>query len=90
MNGKVPPMHPTLVALSIVISGKQDLSRISRDHPGRLHHKFYDASTDFSADISDLLPPSGDRWWEALGKPRLLRFPRCPAYNLTMKSRIGA
>ena len=76
-NGNSPPMHPILVALSIVIADKEDLSRITRDHPGRLHHKFYDSSADLSADISDLLPSSEDRSWEVLGKPRLLGFPRC-------------
>ena len=89
-NGNALPMHPILVALSIVIADKEDLSRITRDHPGRLRHKFYDASANFSADISDLLPPSEDRWWEVLGKPGLLRSPCCPPYNLTMKSRIGS
>ena len=83
---KVLPMHPILIALSIVMTGQEDLSHIARDHPGRLRHRFYDASVDFSADISDLLPPGEDRWWEALGKPRLLRFLRCPAYNLAIKS----
>lgn len=88
-GGKCPPIHPILIALSIVLVDKEDLSCISRNHPRRSHHSYYDASADFSADISDLLPPSEHRWWEILGKPRLLRFPCCPAYNLTTKSRIG-
>jgi hypothetical protein len=79
-------MHPTLIALSIVIVDNEDLSRISPNHPDRQHHSYYDPSADFSDDISDLLPPSEDRWWEVLGKPQLLRFSRCLAYNLTMKS----
>jgi hypothetical protein len=66
------PLHPTLVALSIVLDRDEDLSRINGSHPDRQQHEFYDASADFPPDISDLLPPSAERWWERLGKPQSL------------------
>lgn len=60
----------------------EDLGRISRSHPDQLRHQLYDANAEFPADISGLLPPIADRWWEQLGKPKLLRFPHRSAYNL--------
>jgi hypothetical protein len=67
-GGVAPPLHPTLVALSIVLEYKEDLGNITRSHPKRQEHTFYDASAVFPEDISNLLPPSKDRWWEPLGK----------------------
>ena len=65
---KMPPLHPTLVALSIVLSRDEDLSRIDRSHPDRHLHKRYKPDATFPNDISDLLPLHADRWWEQLGK----------------------
>jgi hypothetical protein len=70
-----------LVALSIALERDEDLRRITRSHPDQREHEFYDANAEFPPDISNLLPPSADRWWEHLGKPQLLRFPHRPAYN---------
>ena len=68
-NGGVRiPVHPTLVALSIVVELDEDLGNINRSHPERFRHSLYNASAEFPLDISDLLPPSADRWWEGLGK----------------------
>lgn len=47
----------------------EDLSRISRSHPDRRLHGYYNKDASFPDDISDLLPPPADRWWERLGKP---------------------
>jgi hypothetical protein len=51
-----------------VLERNEDLGRISRSHPDRHEHSFYDAEAKFPSDISDLLPPNADRWWEPLGK----------------------
>ena len=61
-------MHPTLVALSIVLDGNEDLGNITRSHPKRQAHSFYDERAVFPEYIANLLPPSTDRWWEPLGK----------------------
>ena len=74
-EGGTYPLHPTLVALSIVLSSDGDLGTINQSHPGRHTHRFYNASAKFPTDILHLLPPSKDRWWEILGK---LSFPRLP------------
>ena len=58
-----------MVALTIVLNRDEDLGRISRSHSDREQHAFYNAKAEFPLDISDLLPPSADRWWERLGKP---------------------
>jgi hypothetical protein len=71
-------MHPTLIALSIVLDKGEDLGRINRSHPDLEMHAFYDSNTVFPPDISDLLPPSADRWWERLGKLNVLIFSYCP------------
>jgi hypothetical protein len=52
----------------MVLDRNEDLGSINQFHPDRQVHKFYDASAEFPADISHLLPPSKDRWWEELGK----------------------
>jgi len=68
-------LHPTLVVLSIVLSRDGDLGTINQSHLDWHMHKFYNSNTKFPADISHLLLPSEDRWWEVLGK---LSFPRLP------------
>jgi len=60
-------MHPTLVALSIVLHRDEDLGNITWSHPEWHRHKYFNAQAEFPKDISDLLP-SEDRWWEGLGK----------------------
>jgi hypothetical protein len=57
-----------LVALSIVLERDEDLGRINQSHPDREEHDYFNPNTVFAADISDLLPPSADRWWESLGE----------------------
>jgi len=61
------PMHPTLVALGIVLHRNEDLGNINRSHPDRDEHEWYDGSALFPEDISNLLPEATDRWWEQLG-----------------------
>jgi hypothetical protein len=68
-EGTIPPLHPILVALSIVLDGKEDLGNITRSHPKQNTHSYYDESAIFPEDLSDLLPPKTDRWWEPLGEP---------------------
>lgn len=63
-----PPLHPTLVALTMVLYSNGDLGSIHRTHPDLDAHEFYDPSAQFPEDISDLLPVAADRWWEHLGK----------------------
>jgi len=60
-------MHPTLVALSIVLRRDDDLGKVTRSHPDRHRHTYFNAKAEFPEDILDLLP-SEDRWWEGLGK----------------------
>jgi hypothetical protein len=64
-----PPLHPTLVALSIVLAENEDLGMINRLHPKRRSHYFYVPEAIFPTNISHLLPPTADRWWVRLGKP---------------------
>jgi hypothetical protein len=61
-------LHPTLVALSIVLTRDEDLGRINRSHPDQWEHQYFISNHEFPADISDLLPPSADWWWESLGE----------------------
>ena len=61
-------LHPTLVALSIVLELEEDFSRINRSHPTREIHQFYKADAEFPENIADLLPEPSNRWWEHLGK----------------------
>jgi len=63
----LPDLHPTLIALSIVLHCDEDLCNINQYHPDRQYHEFYKAEANFPKDISDLLP-SADHWWEGLGK----------------------
>ena len=65
---EMPSLHPTLVALSIVLSHDKDLSRINWSHPDCHLHKCYKPNATFPDDILDLLPPHEDHWWEQLGK----------------------
>ena len=74
-EGGTCPLHPTLVALSIVLLRDGNLGTINQSHLDRHMHKFYNENAKFPADISHLLPPSEDRWWEVLGKQS---FPRLP------------
>ena len=68
-QGASPALHPTLVALCIVLNRKEDLGRISRTHPDLHQHQDYNPDAEFPSDLSELLPPSAERWWECLGKP---------------------
>jgi len=61
-------LHPTLVALSIVLELNEDLRRITRSHPGQERHAFYNVDFKFPKDISNLLPQPADWWWEHLGR----------------------
>jgi len=67
-RSEIPPLHPTLAALSIVLHRNEDLGTIDRSHPDRHSHKHYKCDATFPDDILDLLPPHADRWWEKLGK----------------------
>ncbi|KAN0111964.1 hypothetical protein V8E52_007982 [Russula decolorans] len=67
-RGYFTALPPTLVALSIVLEQDEDLGRINRSHPDREEHNYFNPNTVFAADISDLLPPSADRWWESLAE----------------------
>ena len=82
-NGQHPALHPTLVALSIVLAQNGDLSSINRSHPDLNKHEFYDKRVVFPSDLSDLLPQVADRWWEPLGELYLLICPH--AYNFTLQ-----
>lgn len=69
-NGGVRhPLHPTLVALSIVLYYDKDLGKINQFHPKLENHDYYVKNAEFPSDISDLLPLVADRWWEHLGEP---------------------
>jgi hypothetical protein len=62
------PLHPTLIALQNVLAKEdQDLGSINRSHPRLVKHKFYDKDYQFPDDLSSMLPPMEDRWWEQLG-----------------------
>lgn len=76
-----PPVHPTLLALSIVISLGEDLRRINLLHPRLKSHIYYDPGATFPQDISNMLLPSADRWWERLGEPEFMTFLYCLAYK---------
>jgi hypothetical protein len=68
-NDGVPPaLHPTLAALFIVLDSGADFSEIGRNHQNLRKHKYYNHRAKFPEDISGLLPPSSDRWWEHLGE----------------------
>ena len=75
-----PPVHPTLLALSAVLSLDGDLRGIDPSHPCVKGHAYYNPNAIFPEDLSNLLP-SANRWWEPLSKPQLMRFPYCLAYN---------
>jgi len=62
-----PGLHPTLIALSIVLHHDEDLGSINQSHPDQQSHEFYKADANFPNNISDLLP-SADHWWEGLGE----------------------
>jgi hypothetical protein len=66
-GGESPALHPSLAALYIVLKSKDDFSEIGRNHPNLKKHKFYQPHVAFAKNITHLLPPSGDRWWELLG-----------------------
>jgi hypothetical protein len=67
-NGAPPALHPTLAALFIVLNSGSNLSEIGRNYPKQRKHQYYDPNAQFPKDISHLLPPGEDRWWEHLGK----------------------
>ena len=60
-------LHPTLIALQNVLAKNEDLSSINRSHPCLVKHKYYDKNGNFPDDLSGMLPPMEDRWWEQLG-----------------------
>jgi hypothetical protein len=60
-------LHPSLAALYIVLKAGGDFSEIGRNHPDLQRHKFYQPHVMFPENIANLLPPSGDHWWELLG-----------------------
>ncbi|KAN0121379.1 hypothetical protein V8E52_003275 [Russula decolorans] len=93
-GGACPPLHPILIALSIVLDRDEDLGRITRFHPGRWEHEFYDDSAEFPADLSDLLPPSADCWWEPLveaaRREHAARTPQAPAVQRKVRLLVSA
>jgi len=60
-------MHPTLVALGIVLHHNKDLGNINQSYLDWDEHKWYDGSALFLEDILNLLPEATDCWWEQLG-----------------------
>jgi hypothetical protein len=56
------------MALYIVLDSKGDFSDISRNHLCLEQHKYFKPSAKFPDNVSDLLPPREDCWWEDLGK----------------------
>jgi hypothetical protein len=74
-------LHPTLIALNIVLRRDEDLAMINRSHPEQKTHVFYKAEAEFPEDISDLLP-SADHWWEDLGKWQSIKFSYCSVHTL--------
>jgi hypothetical protein len=77
-----PPLHPVLVALTIVLKGNEDLGNIKASHLLQEKHNYYQAEAKFPDNLSDLLPEESGHWWEHLGKSLLLRLPYRPTYNL--------
>ena len=67
-QGAAPALHPTLVALFIVLESGADLFKSGRNHPNHRSHKYYDPSANFPNDISNLLPSSEHCWWDVLGR----------------------
>ncbi|KAH9983367.1 hypothetical protein BJV77DRAFT_310283 [Russula vinacea] len=63
-----PALHPTLVALFIVLSRDEDLGRITRSRLDRKQHKYFRRREVSPEDISNLLPPREGRWWEDLAE----------------------
>ena len=65
-NGKIPPeVHPILLGLSIVMHRNEDLINISASHPDMAEkHIFYEYRIKNPPDLSHLLPPQTERWWE--------------------------
>jgi hypothetical protein len=64
----VPPLHPTLAALFIILGTSGDFSKIWRTYQGVAKHTYYNPQAKFPEDITHLLPPTGEHWWEDLGK----------------------
>ncbi len=62
-------LPPSLAVLYIVLDQKEDLGSIKkRSHPDLMKHEFYNLDIDLSDDLSDLLLPRADHWWDDLGK----------------------
>jgi hypothetical protein len=55
----------------IVLHSDGDFTEISRNNPSIRKHVYYKPGVEFPSQISDLLPPSEDRWWERLGESAL-------------------
>jgi hypothetical protein len=66
-GGTAPALHPTLAALSVVLDLGVDFSEIGRNYHKCRKHRFYDPRATFPEDITGLLPPKEERWWERLG-----------------------
>jgi hypothetical protein len=66
-GGKAPDLHPTLIALFIVMITGGDLGNISRNHPRKEESKYFNCDAVFPDEIAMYLPPRRERWWEDLG-----------------------
>ena len=58
----------------MVLEAGANLSQIRRLYPRLCKHKYYIQGTKFPDDITDLLPPTGECWWETLGKSLGISF----------------
>ncbi|KAF8266104.1 hypothetical protein EI94DRAFT_1803588 [Lactarius quietus] len=65
-RGIVPPLHPTIAALFIILKESCNISDIGRNYPGVTWHLYYEPQAKFPEEISHLLASSREFWWEAL------------------------
>ncbi|KAF8262442.1 hypothetical protein EI94DRAFT_1808759 [Lactarius quietus] len=77
-RGIAPPLHPTIVALFIILKESRNLLDIGRNYPGVMQHLYYKPQAKFPKEISHLLPSSGEFWWEALAAKAQSVAPRRP------------
>lgn len=87
----MPALHPTLAALFIVLAAgaSADLSEIGRTYRDVRKHSNYSAWAKFPDDISNLLPPPGERWWETLGKSSSTFSSSFSQYSTVAEARRG-
>ncbi|KAI9449765.1 hypothetical protein BJY52DRAFT_1227576 [Lactarius psammicola] len=85
-SGASPALPPTVAALYLVLDAEADFTEIGRNHPCLHRHAYFKRDAEFPADISDLLPPHADRWWEPLatksserGAPSEMSAPQPPS-----------